>query len=696
MTYRADIDGLRAVAILCVVLFHAFPAKLQGGFIGVDIFFVISGFLISSIIVHSLMRNEFSFAQFYAKRAKRIFPALLAMLCGTYAFGWFALLPDEFAQLGKHIAASTTFLQNLVLYQEAGYFDVASDFKPLMHLWSLAIEEQFYLLYPLLLWAAWRAGLNVLAIMLVLALGSFALNVLRVQQDPNGTFFFAQTRFWELLAGAILAYLQLFRRAELSAFLQRSLLLARLYPGPEQAAKRVALLNNLLASLGAGLLAAGLLCIDKGSLFPGWYALLPVGGTLLLILAGPAAWLNRTVMAHPLMVAIGLISYPLYLWHWPILSFARILEMGEPNRWVIVAAVAASFLLAWLTYRLLELPLRRSRIGRSPTAWASTALVVVGVVGITTFKQGGMAERAGMQALARQNHGVKFEDFAWDTSASKYGECSVGLTDDEPKIGYCSVSKPGKTPSIALIGDSHADAIFQGIAKNDDRSWLLIGNYGCPPVTDVNVRASYGNCEDLMEKAVDYVANNRDITTVVLSFFASYVLDTHYPHHLQENGSKSNGVSITSDASSFTSKPELFYFGLERTVSQLEAAGKQVLITIDTPELPFSPRHCIDRPLAEKNIDCVVARRDVEQRQAVHRALLQRLVQAHPNTKLYDPIGLVCDAALCQAIVHDVTVYRDAHHLSLRGSDLYSKNFLPWLNTNQHGPRAQPRTDKLR
>ena len=208
--YRADIDGLRALAILAVIAFHAFPKSLRSGYTGVNVFFVISGFLISSIVFKSLVRGDFSFREFYSHRIKRIFPALLVVLASCYAIGWFVLLPGEFMQLGKHLVAGIGFVQNFVLWTEVGYFDSASEFKPLLHLWSLSVEEQFYLFYPLIIWGAWRSGLSILMILVVLGLVSFGMNIEGVRRDATMAFFLPHTRFWELLAGGLIAYIYLF------------------------------------------------------------------------------------------------------------------------------------------------------------------------------------------------------------------------------------------------------------------------------------------------------------------------------------------------------------------------------------------------------------------------------------------------------------------------------------------------------
>jgi len=211
-TYRADIDGLRALAVIAVIGFHAFPQAVPGGFIGVDLFFVISGFLISTILYENLIAHSFSFTDFYARRIRRIFPALMVVLASAYAIGWFVLLPDEYAQLGKHIAGGAGFIENFLLWHESGYFDNAAETKPLLHLWSLGIEEQFYIVWPILLWLAYRARLNLLSLTILIGGASFILNLWGTQVSPNpvATFYSPQTRFWELLMGAVLAYTTLY------------------------------------------------------------------------------------------------------------------------------------------------------------------------------------------------------------------------------------------------------------------------------------------------------------------------------------------------------------------------------------------------------------------------------------------------------------------------------------------------------
>jgi len=322
--YRPDIDGLRAVAVLSVIAYHAFPNLLTGGFVGVDIFFVISGFLISSIIFNGLEQHRFSFVEFYARRIRRIFPALALVLVCCLGYGWLVLLPDEFRQLGKHTLAGAGFVSNLVLNSEAGYFDTAAELKPLLHLWSLGIEEQYYIVWPLLLIFAFKRGNNLRWLIVAIVMLSFSINLAKIGRHPVSAFFLPQSRFWELLVGSSLAYLAVFKQAPLFAS-WRNQFAARLPIGLQSE------IHNLRAIAGGLLIMAALFGLDRTQPYPGWRALLPTLGALLVISAGPAAWVNRNILAHPAMVFVGLISYPLYLWNWPLLVFPRIVSAVPPS-----------------------------------------------------------------------------------------------------------------------------------------------------------------------------------------------------------------------------------------------------------------------------------------------------------------------------------------------------------------------------
>jgi peptidoglycan/LPS O-acetylase OafA/YrhL len=323
LKYRADVDGLRAVAVIAVVLYHAFPNLVPGGFVGVDTFFVISGYLITGIIISGLDSPAgFSFADFYARRVRRIFPALILVLSATLAVGVAIFLPSELTSLAKNAIASAFFSANFMLLSEAGYFDLAAHLKPLLHLWSLGIEEQFYLAWPLALWLTPRKWRGTMIAVVITA--SFALNVTLVRSHPQATFYLPLTRTWELMAGALLV--------------------------------GVTIKGNRLREIVGAL---GVVCgitfftYSDRTTFPGWAALVPVLGAGLTIL-GQGSVFSRIVLSHPLVAAIGRISYPLYLWHWPLLVFPRTYLFRPLTTGESVLAIVAATALAWLTYQFVE------------------------------------------------------------------------------------------------------------------------------------------------------------------------------------------------------------------------------------------------------------------------------------------------------------------------------------------------------
>jgi peptidoglycan/LPS O-acetylase OafA/YrhL len=358
--YRPDIDGLRAIAVGSVVAFHTFPNFFKGGFVGVDIFFVISGYLISGIIVDAVEGRRFSYLDFYIRRIRRIFPALVVVIASTLFVGWYVLLPDEFERLGKHLAAGAGFATNLVLWGEAGYFDVSSDTKPLLHLWSLAIEEQFYILWPLILGPVWRRKRGLLVATLSIAAISFAYNVISVVHHPVAAFYSPLARFWELMLGGVLAYLV------------------------RQKGEWLAPFHALRAAAGLLLIGVSVFALNREFAFPGYWALLPTFGAFLVISAGFTSWISKYLLGNRLMVGVGLISYPLYLWHWPILVFAKIVKGGLLTPTDRVTAIAASVALAFLTYRFVEYPIRHSSALRVPQGLAA-AMAGAGALGLLIF-----------------------------------------------------------------------------------------------------------------------------------------------------------------------------------------------------------------------------------------------------------------------------------------------------------------------
>src|SRR3954453_14012781 len=358
--YRPDIDGLRAFAVLAVVLYHAFPKVVRGGYVGVDVFFVISGFLISSLLFTEMSEGRFSFATFYGRRIRRIFPALAVCLAAVLAYGFVCLTPFELAQLGKHVFFGAGFLSNVVLWTESGYFDGGANFKPLLHLWSLGIEEQFYIVWPALLWVAFRMKTKVGRLLAVLFVASFAINVAWSNNNISDDFYLPFSRFWELLAGAGLAW-----------------------------RPHIALAPKVRSWISIGGFAALLISVTLFTpelRFPGWLALLPVAGSAAIILAGPDAGVNRMILSTRVAVFVGLISYPLYLWHWPLISYAYIIRLGKlPTPLMAAGLVVVSFLLAWATYRFIEYPVRFGAHRHCRTQIVVACMMAIGAAGLGTW-----------------------------------------------------------------------------------------------------------------------------------------------------------------------------------------------------------------------------------------------------------------------------------------------------------------------
>lgn len=475
--YRPDIDGLRALAILPVVAFHVAPDRMPAGFIGVDIFFVISGYLITTILLGNLQRNTFSLADFYARRIVRIFPALVLVLTATLALGWMLFLCADFQAVGRHVTAGVLFVSNFALWSEAGYF--ASPNNALLHLWSLAVEEQFYILWPLLLWLLWGKR-YCLPVLLTLCVGSFACTLWLVQTDPTAAFYCPVTRAWELLVGGLIAWAQVSRFG------------IRVGTTPPYVAHAASLAGF------TGILV-GLLCINPGLQFPGWWALLPVLGAALLIIAGPQACINR-LLAHRALVYVGLVSYPLYLWHWPLLVFSK--NIVTPHtRLLKIGMVLLSVLLAILTYHGVEKPARAYRLrsgARRITTGLITAMLLLAALGGLVWYAQGIPARfpAAVRSIAafhypaqldrewrRYRKNTCFFDQAARVPVDYHAEC-------------VDAARPQDTrPLLVLWGDSHAAQYYDSLHAVQQSIPFCVAQFtgGCLPILGFDIAGS-ANC----------------------------------------------------------------------------------------------------------------------------------------------------------------------------------------------------------
>ena len=612
-SYRPDIDGLRAISIAAVVGFHAFPDHVRGGFVGVDVFFVISGYLITGIIIADLPRDEFSFIHFYARRIKRLFPALLLVLCACLLFGWYALLPHEYSNLGKHVVAGSTFVANYAYLNEAGYFDSA--LKPLLHLWSLGIEEQFYLFWPLMLVAAQRWRWNLIAVTATLILLSFVLNIWLVRSSPPTAFFIGPTRIWELLGGAMVALIPTLPKK----------------PFP-----------NVMSFAGVGSIGIAITIIDKARPFPGWWALLPIAGALLVI-GGREAWLNQKILALRPIRYLGLISYPLYLWHWPLICFAQIAgHQSVPVRWFLVGLSAV---LASATYELVERPIRRSK-GPATVILLIVGAIVVALFGVAAW-QGAIPAR-----LAANSELVKIAEatLKWDYPG--------GLRPEKFKNLELWERGRGET-NVLFFGDStiqqYAPRIDQLFNNNFDEvkrvAFAALG--GCLPIPHVREPA-HALCDGFAETVREYVRQSTIDTIVIGAEWYGY-FTPHNTYYYADSSAPSLGDDAGATKALDALKNMLWEFRIE---------GKRVVLIL---EIPIGPTQVITRDIFK---GAFVGDLRPLQADAVRKQLSQinerlRIIAVDAGVEIIDPVDFLCDQSWCPVITKNgEPIYKDAVHLS--------------------------------
>lgn len=641
--YRPDIDGLRAIAVLAVVIFHAFPWLVHGGFAGVDIFFVISGFLISKHIREELIAGTFSIRRFYARRVRRIFPALAVVLLSCLAMGWVILTPAEYEQLGKHVVAGAIFVSNIVLWKESGYFDNAADTKPLLHLWSLGIEEQFYIVWPLLLAFFWRYTRHLGWALLGILTASLVYSMMVVRHDVTADFYSPLTRFWELALGAGLS------------------LMAAQKPS-------ISGMNRSLVSwLGLCLILGSVIIITKDYAFPGAWALLPTLGAACMIYAGENAWPNRQLLSLRLLVWVGLISYPLYLWHWPLLAFVRIMESGTPSVELRFGLVVASFILAWLTYRFLERPVRSSSRPGRIVLILCLIMFLLGAAGLAVKKLDGFKSRQFSMLNGDPSTLVLGADHA-----RLQNQC--GITDAQKTTFQYCLSSGSEAPRYALLGDSKGEALFYGLVRESkpDMPWVMIGTV-IPPEGDI---ASKDRQQIKNRLAWQTITQSQSIKVVVLTVALRSIFSLD---------------GDTGFIAANTASPSGKIAAYHQAIQQLEQAGKHVVFVIDNPTFP-DPTSCIsgdatsspflNRFLRRKeNPRCAISYSDHLAGTQAYRKFIGELQLLHPNLAVYDPTPLLCDIPRNQCtITHEGKfLYSYGDHISDYTNSMIARDMLPAL-----------------
>jgi peptidoglycan/LPS O-acetylase OafA/YrhL len=644
--HRSEIDGLRAIAVLAVVFYHFSVPGFGGGFVGVDIFFVISGFLIGDILWRELSgRGTISLLHFYGRRIRRLAPAYAVMAVVTFIAAYAILLPFEFREFGKELIAATFYFSNIYFYKKAGYFDTAAEDKVFLHTWSLSVEEQFYIFLPALM-LLFRRGPRMLVWTLVaIFVLSLVSSVIVTRTSHTAAFFLFPFRAWELLAGVLLAIW-----------------------GQQQAEQWRH--HQALSWAGIALLIGGIVFIQPGAAFPGVQAVVPALGAVLIILNGRQDNAVNRALSLPVMVFVGLISYSLYLWHWPVVTLSRYYRDGAGGALETALWMGLAFGLAWLSWRFVEQPVRRATWLRSPMllAGAAAASVCLFAVGALPYLRNGMPERYPPEIRA---HIEASADFLQDWS-----RCNTPANGPLAGIEVCPIGPEGP-PSFLVWGDSHVRAFKEGLAllaQEQGRSGLVIWRAGCPPLFDIAKTESAAT----RQQDEDCTAHNARIRQVIpqLAGIERLLIIGRWSYYAEGIGigrDKHNTIALASTAPGAPSQADkhaVFANAVEATMTELSRSFRQVIVLRQVPEIPFYDSREVSRRLAhhrltpedaEKSV-FTVPLQQVAARQAASEAPFRKLAAAGVITWL-DSWPTFCSGDACSAMRDGRALFFDNNHV---------------------------------
>ncbi len=655
--HRNDIDGLRALAITPVLLLHSGSSLFSGGYIGVDIFFVISGFLITSIIFKEIQEGKFTILKFYERRARRIFPALTIVFVFCVIASHLTLLPLEYKDFGQSLLSSTLFVSNILFWIEAGYFDAESLTKPLLHTWSLSVEEQFYILFPPLLllltrftrrWILWALACS-------WAL-SFISNVFLVHTDQSAAFFLSPGRAWELLTGAILAL------------------------NSRHSNNRI--LNEILSTTGFILILFSIFIFDSSTLFPGYPAVLPCLGTALIIYSGSKTTptISKLLSLRPI-VFIGLISYSLYLWHWPIFVFTHVYLDKPFTPALSLMLISVTTVLAWLSWRYVESPFRgrSSKVTRKMVFQLSVPVALVFIsIGATLQLTDGMPLRLSNTAI------IIARTIQVQHSFLPKGCLKKGGTTNINEVSPCIVrGKDFKQNAFLVWGDSHAAAYMPGISGSLPSTAKVkaefTGMQGCPPLIGITTASSekavYSRCAEYNQRVLNHIKSDPGIKLVVLSAFWSLYTNGERLASDPNHGDVYLYDTSTGEISQSPDKNRsLLEKGLIATISELTRNGRAVLIVGPFPELDFDGASTLARnDLFHLNRDIRPTMKDVEKRSKSFLSILNRITKKYP-IKVSLPHLALCRNSYCEVMADNKPIYIDRHHLSIFGANYVARS----------------------
>ena len=649
MQYRREIDGLRALAVIPVIFFHAGLSWLSGGFVGVDIFFVISGYLITSIILEQRAQDNFSLLTFYERRARRILPALfLVMLC-CLPLAWLWMVPSQHKDFSQSLIAVTFFISNFLFWKQSGYFSAEADEKPLLHTWSLAVEEQYYILFPLFILIAWRLGRrNISYLIAFIALASFIFAQWLSRHMPSASFYILPTRAWELLAGSLVAFF-LFNREPIS--------------------------NKHLSSLGLFLILASFFLLHEDLPFPSYFTLIPVLGTCLIILFSSSTWVAK-VLSLKLFVGIGLVSYSAYLWHQPLLAFARVKLLTQPPILLMISLALLSFVLAAVTWRWVERPFRRSingkfLISRNTLLMCCTPFILLFIgLGLLGHKKEGLPERFDIPAeltksFRRGLNAYECFDLPTPHISEKWG-CIIGKKETD------------KTIDFMVFGDSHllvTYGAFKQAAENTNTTGFYAGIRQCTPFLGVHALRpdqQERNCFQLNKRVWEYVRDNKIPQVILVARWSYYTVGGY-------GGDQFSYIGTTKDTTKNQENSiKAFERGLIETIEAYASIGTKVTLLQQVPQQKFIPEEIYYK--AYNSLNVVTALNAMSVRKTEHQAmqgyvtnLFQLTQKKYPNLEIADLTDTFCGDS-CLVGTQTQSYYYDKDHLSVVGANQIIKN----------------------
>ena len=667
MPYRPDIDGLRAVAVLSVVLYHFGLPWLGGGFTGVDVFFVISGFLIGGILWREYeAEGRIRLGAFYLRRFRRLAPAFFTMALLTAALSAALLLPFEFREFGKSLIAATVYLSNVLFYRQSGYFDTGAELKPLLHTWSLAVEEQFYLFLPLFIVALSRNRRLLLMAVVAIWGGSLASSVLATPSHPDAAFFLFPFRAWELLSGVLLAIW--------------GLETGRVWRG-----------HPALSWAGLALVLGSVLLIPAGPLFPGLLALAPVLGAVLLIGSGTGDSPVNRALSHPFALFFGRISYSLYLWHWPVLCLSLYLRGSYASPVEALCWMALSVALAWLSWRFVETPMRRARLpGIAVLGGTALASAVTLAVGAWLYLGDGLAGRFGPMV---RPHIAASADFLQDWS-----RCTTAASGPLKGIETCPIGPEG-TPQVLVWGDSHVRAFKEGLdlaAHEAGVPGLIIWRAGCPPL--FGLRKTESAATPAQDRACTQA--NLQIRQALpamtdLQRIALIGRWTYYAHGAGVGLDAGNTIQLfPTDAPTPADAPQsqIVAEAARATVDELRADGPEVIALRQPPEIANYDSRRAAREAAHASWPLAPA--PVTDPDMPRGTLAQRVTEAETTWRAMAETGEIsfidswprfCDAEACHALQGSEGWYFDNNHITNTAARALRDLFVPIFGTKVAG-----------